>query len=142
VAKRIGVGEFGNRYVLPPPVTAALDYVFAERSGAVIYVKPDYEMLQGRCRRRPRSLRRSRALAGRVRLNSLLTCSMATRNSEPVDDLLDALVWMRRKAKRHEAVDDLIDALVKMRRKAKKKSGKRERQAKKSNAKKRRMSKG
>jgi hypothetical protein len=43
---------------------------------------------------------------------------------EPVDDLLDALVWMRRKAKRHEAVDDLIDALMKMRRKAKHKLAK------------------
>jgi hypothetical protein len=31
------------------------------------------------------------------------------------------LVWMRRKAKRHQPVDDLIDALIKMRRKAKKK---------------------
>jgi hypothetical protein len=41
---------------------------------------------------------------------------------EAVDNLLDALVWMRRKAKRHEAVDDLIDALVKMRRKAKNKA--------------------
>jgi hypothetical protein len=48
---------------------------------------------------------------------------MAKKNSEPVDELLDALVWMRRKAKRHEAVDDLIDALVKMRRKAKRKLG-------------------
>ena len=38
-----------------------------------------------------------------------------------VDNLIDSLVWMRRKAKRHEPVDDLIDALVKMRRKAKKK---------------------
>jgi cytochrome P450 len=46
---------------------------------------------------------------------------MGKKNSEPVDDLLDALVWMRRKAKRHEPVDDLVDALVKMRRKAKKK---------------------
>jgi ClpP class serine protease len=45
-----------------------------------------------------------------------------TKKTEPVDDLLDALVWMRRKAKRHEAVDDLIDALMKMRRKAKKKA--------------------
>jgi ClpP class serine protease len=44
---------------------------------------------------------------------------------EPVDDLLDALVWMRRKAKKHEAVDDLIDALVKMRRETKKKVEKR-----------------
>ena len=43
------------------------------------------------------------------------------KKTEPVDDLLDALVWMRRKAKRHEAVDDLIDALMKMRRKAKQK---------------------
>jgi ClpP class serine protease len=49
------------------------------------------------------------------------------KKTEPVDDLLDALVWMRRKAKRHEAVDDLIDALVNMRRKAKKKVGKRQR---------------
>ena len=47
--------------------------------------------------------------------------------SEPVDDLLDALVWMRSKAKRHEAVDDLIDALMKMRRKAKRKLAKRKR---------------
>ena len=42
------------------------------------------------------------------------------KKSEPVDELLDALVWMRRKAKRHQPVDDLIDALIKMRRKAKK----------------------
>ena len=48
---------------------------------------------------------------------------MAKKN-EPVDELLDALVWMRRKAKRHEPVDDLIDALLKMRRKAKKKAAK------------------
>ena len=41
------------------------------------------------------------------------------KKREPVDELLDALVWMRRKAKKHEAVDDLVDALVKMRRKAK-----------------------
>jgi hypothetical protein len=38
-----------------------------------------------------------------------------------VDNLLDALVWMRRKAKKREPVDALIDELVKMRRKAKKK---------------------
>ena len=44
------------------------------------------------------------------------------KKPEPVDNLLDALVWMRRKAKKHEAVDDLIDALVKMRRRAKKKA--------------------
>ena len=43
------------------------------------------------------------------------------KKQEVVDDLLDALVWMRRKAKKHEAVDDLIDALVRMRRKVKKK---------------------
>lgn len=47
------------------------------------------------------------------------------KKAEPVDDLLDALVWMRRKAKKHEPVDDLIDALVKMRRKAKSKMAKR-----------------
>jgi hypothetical protein len=35
--------------------------------------------------------------------------------------LIDALVWMRRKAKKHEPVDYLVDALVKMRRKAKRK---------------------
>jgi ClpP class serine protease len=49
---------------------------------------------------------------------------MAKKN-EAVDDLLDALVWMRRKAKKHEAVDDLIDALMRMRRKVRKKSVKR-----------------
>ena len=43
------------------------------------------------------------------------------KEREPVDDLLDALVWMRRKVKKHAPVDDLIDALVKMRRQAKKK---------------------
>jgi ClpP class serine protease len=53
------------------------------------------------------------------------------KKTEPVDDLLDALVWMRRKAKRHEAVDDLIDALMKMRRKAKQKLAKSKRPAKK-----------
>ena len=66
--------------------------------------------------------------------NIRLACCMA-KKPEPVDDLLDALVWMRRKAKRHEAVDDLIDALMKMRRKAKKKAkkkvAKRKRPAKK-----------
>jgi cytochrome P450 len=46
---------------------------------------------------------------------------MAKRKREVVDDLLDALVWMRRKAKRHQPVDDLVDVLIKMRRKAKKK---------------------
>jgi hypothetical protein len=50
---------------------------------------------------------------------------------EPVDDLLEALVWMRRKAKRHEAVDDLIDALMKMRRKTKHKLAKDKRSTKK-----------
>jgi hypothetical protein len=49
---------------------------------------------------------------------------MAKRR-EPVDELLDALVWMRRKAKKHAPVDDLIDALMKMRRQAKKKLAKR-----------------
>jgi ClpP class serine protease len=53
------------------------------------------------------------------------------KKTEPVDDLLDALVWMRRKAKRPEAVDDLIDALMKMRRKAKKKVASRKRSTKK-----------
>ena len=55
---------------------------------------------------------------------------MAKKN-EPVDELLDALVWMRRKAKRHQAVDDLIDALIKMRRKAKKKVAKQKKATKK-----------
>jgi ClpP class serine protease len=50
---------------------------------------------------------------------------------EPVDELLDALVWMRRKAKRHQAVDDLIDELINMRRKAKKKAALRKKAAKK-----------
>jgi cytochrome P450 len=47
------------------------------------------------------------------------------KGREPVDQLLDALVWMRRKAKKHAPVDDLIDALVNMRREAKKKLAKR-----------------
>jgi len=46
------------------------------------------------------------------------------KKREPVDELLDALVWMRRKAKKHQPVDDLIDALIGMRRKAKKKVAK------------------
>jgi cytochrome P450 len=46
---------------------------------------------------------------------------MVKKRRDAVDELLDALVWMRRKAKKHEPVDDLVDALVKMRRKAKKK---------------------
>jgi hypothetical protein len=53
------------------------------------------------------------------------------KKREPVEDLLDALVWMRRKAKKHEAVDDLIDELVRMRRKAKKNATKRKRATKK-----------
>jgi cytochrome P450 len=55
---------------------------------------------------------------------------MAKRKQEAVDDLLDALVWMRRKAKKHEPVDDLIDALMKMRKKAKKKLTTRKRKTK------------
>jgi hypothetical protein len=46
---------------------------------------------------------------------------------EPVDELLDALIWMRRKAKKREPVDYLVDALVRMRRKAKRKATKRKR---------------
>jgi hypothetical protein len=46
------------------------------------------------------------------------------KKQEAVDNLLDALVWMRRKAKKREPVDALIDALVGMRRKAKKKVAK------------------
>jgi ClpP class serine protease len=49
------------------------------------------------------------------------------KKPEPVDELLDALVWMRRKAKKNQPVDDLIDALMRMRRKAKKKVAKRKR---------------
>ena len=51
---------------------------------------------------------------------------MAKKKREPVDELLDALVWMRRKARKHEAVDDLVDALVKMRRRARKKLARRQ----------------
>jgi hypothetical protein len=47
------------------------------------------------------------------------------RKQEAVDNLLDALVWMRRKSKKREPVDALIDELVKMRRKTKKKATKR-----------------
>jgi ClpP class serine protease len=49
---------------------------------------------------------------------------------EVVDDLLDALVWMRRKAKKREPVDELVDALLKMRSKAKKKLAVRKRKTK------------
>jgi hypothetical protein len=55
---------------------------------------------------------------------------VAKTKREVVDDLLDALVWMRRKAKKHEPVDDLVDALVKMRRTAKKKLAVRKRKTK------------
>ena len=43
------------------------------------------------------------------------------KKEKAVDEFLDALVWMRRKAKKHQPVDELIDALIKMRRKAKRK---------------------
>ncbi len=43
------------------------------------------------------------------------------KKREPVDDVLDAIVWMRRKSKKREAVDDFIDALFTMRRKTAKK---------------------
>jgi hypothetical protein len=43
---------------------------------------------------------------------------------QALDNLLDALVWMRRKAKKRKPVDDLIDELISMRRKAKKKAAK------------------
>jgi hypothetical protein len=46
------------------------------------------------------------------------------KKQEAVDNLIEALVWMRRKAKKSEPVDDLIEALVKMRRNAKKKVAK------------------
>jgi len=39
------------------------------------------------------------------------------KKREPVDDVLDAIVWMRRKSKKHKAVDEFIDALFRMRRK-------------------------
>jgi cytochrome P450 len=55
---------------------------------------------------------------------------MVKKRRDAVDELLDALVWMRRKAKKHEPVDDLVDALVKMRRKAKKKLAVRKRKTK------------
>lgn len=52
------------------------------------------------------------------------------KKDRAVDEFLDALVWMRRKAKKHEAVDDLIDALIKMRRNAKKKAAHRHKRKK------------
>jgi hypothetical protein len=52
------------------------------------------------------------------------------KKQEAVDNLLDSLVWMRRKAKKHEAVDDLIDALMKMRRTVKKKKKSKKRRPK------------
>jgi hypothetical protein len=54
----------------------------------------------------------------------VLGCCMA-KKPEPVDDLLDALIWMRRKAKKREPVDEIIDALLRMRRAAKSKLAKR-----------------
>jgi hypothetical protein len=45
-------------------------------------------------------------------------------NRDPVDEVLDALLWMRRKAKKHKPIDDFIDTLVSMRRKTKKKAAK------------------
>src|SRR5258708_37734446 len=59
-----------------------------------------------------------------------LVCCMA-KKPEAVDNLLEALVWMRRKAKKHEPVDNLIDALMKMRRKAKRKARKAKKKARK-----------
>ena len=53
------------------------------------------------------------------------------KKREPVEDLLDALVWMRRHSKKYEPVDELVDALIKMRRVAKKKLARRERSKKK-----------
>ena len=44
---------------------------------------------------------------------------------QALDNLLDALIWMRRKAEKRQPVDELIDELVRMRRKAKKKTTKR-----------------
>jgi hypothetical protein len=44
---------------------------------------------------------------------------------QALDNLLDALVWMRRKAKKRKPVDELIDELISMRRKAKKKASNR-----------------
>lgn len=44
-----------------------------------------------------------------------------------LDNLLDALVWMRRKAKKRKPVDELIDELISMRRKAKKRAATRKR---------------
>jgi hypothetical protein len=48
-------------------------------------------------------------------------------NRQPVDDVLDALLWMRRKAKKKKPIDDFIDTLVSMRRETKKKAAKRKR---------------
>jgi ClpP class serine protease len=48
------------------------------------------------------------------------------KKQEAVDNLIDALVWMRRKAKKREPVDGLIEALVKMRRNAKRKVAKKQ----------------
>ena len=53
------------------------------------------------------------------------------KEQEAVDNLLDALVWMRLKSKKREPVDALIDELVKMRRKVKKKVAKRQARQKK-----------
>ena len=54
-------------------------------------------------------------------------CSISKKKKikgKALDNLLDALVWMRRKAKKRKPVDELIDELISMRRKAKKKAAK------------------
>jgi hypothetical protein len=56
-----------------------------------------------------------------------LRISKKKLKGQALDNLLDALVWMRRKAKKRKPVDDLIDDLISMRRKAKKKAAGRKR---------------
>lgn len=59
-----------------------------------------------------------------LRATSIFGYDTGVKKREPVDDVLDAIVWMRRKSKKREAVDDFIDALLTMRVNTKKKTKK------------------
>jgi len=88
-----------------------------------------------RCRIQSQTVRASarrkagtaRAVHGKTNCSGWASDDISLRVNQPNC----ALVWMRRKAKRRQPVDDLVDALIKMRRKAKKKVAKRKKTTKK-----------
>jgi len=51
--------------------------------------------------------------------------SRMPKKREQMDDVLDAIVWIRRKSQKHEAVDDFVNAPLTMRKTTKKKAAKR-----------------